>query len=79
MGSTPFLMNLVGVHPRNIHTKFKANQCSKEKIEKVKSCECSMAFLCGSTLATNRHGRDLTSDVMFKSDVKSQQTTNTSY
>ena len=25
-GSTPFLTNLVGVHPRNIYTKFEANQ-----------------------------------------------------
>ena len=27
-GSTPILTNLVGVHPRNIHTKFEANLCS---------------------------------------------------
>ena len=27
-GSTPILTNLVGVHPRNIHTKFEANRCS---------------------------------------------------
>ena len=27
-GSTPILTNLVGVHPRNIHTKFEANPCS---------------------------------------------------
>ena len=26
-GSTPILTNLVGVHPRNIHTKFEANLC----------------------------------------------------
>ena len=27
-GSTPILTNLVGEHPRNIHTKFEANPCS---------------------------------------------------
>ena len=27
-GSTPILTNLVGVYPRNIHTKFEANPCS---------------------------------------------------
>ena len=27
-GSTPILTNLVGDHPRNIHTKFEANLCS---------------------------------------------------
>ena len=26
-GSTPILTNLVGVHLRNIHTKFEANPC----------------------------------------------------
>ena len=28
MGSTPILINLVGVHQRSIHTKFEANSCS---------------------------------------------------
>ena len=28
MGSTPILKNLVGVHPKNINTKFEANLCS---------------------------------------------------
>ena len=27
-GSTPILTNLVGVHLRNIHTKFEANPCT---------------------------------------------------
>ena len=33
------LTNLVGVHPRNIHTKFEANPCSglREEVEKLKS------------------------------------------
>ena len=37
-GSTPIVTNLVGVHPRNIHTKFEANTCSgsKEEVEKQK-------------------------------------------
>ena len=37
-GSTPILTNLVGVHPRNIDTKFEANPCSglKEEVEKLK-------------------------------------------
>ena len=37
-GSTPILTNLVGVHPRNIHTKLKANPCSgvREEVEKLK-------------------------------------------
>ena len=36
-GSTPILTNL-GVHPRNIHTKFEANLCSgsREDVEKPK-------------------------------------------
>ena len=37
-GSIPILTNLVGVHPRNIHTKFEANPCSssREEVEKPK-------------------------------------------
>ena len=37
-GSTPILTNLVGVHPRNIHTKLEANPCSglREEVEKLK-------------------------------------------
>ena len=37
-GSTPILTNLVGVHPKNIHTKFEANPCSgsREEVEKPK-------------------------------------------
>ena len=33
-GSTPILTNLVGVHLRNIHTKFEANPCrgSREEV-----------------------------------------------
>ena len=36
-GSTLILTNLVGVHPRNIHTKFEANPCSgsEKKSKKV--------------------------------------------
>ena len=36
-GSTPILTNLVGDHPRNIHTKFEANPCSglRGKVENV--------------------------------------------
>ena len=38
-GSTPILTNIVGVYPRNIHTKFEANPCSgsREEVEKPKS------------------------------------------
>ena len=37
-GSTLILTNLVGVHPRNIHTKFEANPCSGlREVEKLKS------------------------------------------
>ena len=32
-GSTPILTNLVGVHPRNIHTKYEANLCSGSRDE----------------------------------------------
>ena len=32
-GSTPILTNLVGVHTRNIHTKFDANLCSGSRDE----------------------------------------------
>ena len=37
--STPILTNLVGVHLRNIHTKFEANPCSglRGEVEKLKS------------------------------------------
>ena len=37
-GSTPILTNLVGVHARNIHTKFEANPSSglREEVEKLK-------------------------------------------
>ena len=37
-GSTPTLTNLVGVHLRNINTKFEANPCSvlREEVEKPK-------------------------------------------
>ena len=37
-GSTTILTNLVGVYPRNIHTKFEANPCSglREEVEKLK-------------------------------------------
>ena len=37
-GNTPILTNLVGVHPRNIHTKFEANPCSglRGEVEKLK-------------------------------------------
>ena len=37
-GSTPNLTNLVGVHSRNIHTKFEANPCSgSREVEKTKN------------------------------------------
>ena len=38
-GSTPILTNLIGVHPRNIHTKFEANPCSglREEVEILKN------------------------------------------
>ena len=38
-GSTSILTILVGVHPRNIHTKFEANPCSglRGEVEKLKS------------------------------------------
>ena len=37
-GSTTILTNLVGLHSRNIHTKFEANPCSglREEVEKLK-------------------------------------------
>ena len=36
--STTISTNLVGVHPRKIHTKFEANPCSglREEVEKLK-------------------------------------------
>ena len=38
-GSTPILTNLIGVHPRNIHTKFEANPCNglRGEVEKLNS------------------------------------------
>ena len=40
-GSTPIFTNLVGVHPRNIHTKFEANPCSsmRGEVEKLKKVQ----------------------------------------
>ena len=37
-GSNPILTNLVGVHPRNIHSEFEANPCSgsRGEVEKQK-------------------------------------------
>ena len=37
-GSTPILTTIVGIHPRNIHTKFEGNPCSglREEYEKLK-------------------------------------------
>ena len=37
-GSTLILINLVRLHPRNIHTKFELNPCSglREEVEKLK-------------------------------------------
>ena len=37
--STEFLPNLVGVFPRNTHTKFETNPCNsvREEVAKVKS------------------------------------------
>ena len=32
-GSTPILTNVVGVHPRYIHTKFEANLCMGSRDE----------------------------------------------
>ena len=36
---TPILTILIGIHPRNIYTKFEVNPCSRlRKAEKVKQC-----------------------------------------
>ena len=50
-GCIPILTNLVGVHPRNIHTKCEANPCSglREDVEKVKK------FTTTTTNDNNRH------------------------
>ena len=34
-GNTPILTNLVGVHLRNIHTKFEANPCRDSREEVI--------------------------------------------
>ena len=43
--STAILTNLVGVHPRNIHSKFEANPCRglREEVEKTKKVHASVA------------------------------------
>ena len=48
-GSTLILTNLVGVHPRNIHTKCEANPCSgfREEVKKLKN------FMMTTTTATD--------------------------
>ena len=45
-GSTPILTNLVGVHPRTIHTKFEANPCSglREEVEKLNKSANALAL-----------------------------------
>ena len=44
-GSTLILTILVGVHTRNIHTKFEANLCSglREEVEKLKKVHAAAA------------------------------------
>ena len=41
-GSNPILTNLVGDHPRNIHTQFEANLCSglRGEVENVFNEDC---------------------------------------
>ena len=42
-GSTPILSNFVGVHPKNIHTKFEANPCNGlREVEKLKKFTTTM-------------------------------------
>ena len=45
-GSTPILTKLVGVHQRNIHTKFEANPCSglREEVEKLNKSANALAL-----------------------------------
>ena len=45
-GSILILTNLVGVHPRNIHTKFEANPCSglREEVEKLNKSTNALAL-----------------------------------
>ena len=51
MGSTPILTFVVGVHQRNIKTKFEANLCSGSR-EKVKNgiLHSDIVFHCKYTL-----------------------------
>ena len=66
-GSTLILTNLVGVHPRNIHTKFEANLCSGSREEINKSanalalCHPPSASFC-SVLAVQWSSRIFTHD-----------------
>ena len=51
-GSTPILIHLVGVHLRNISTKFEANPCSVlREVEKLKK------FTPTTTTTTDTAGR----------------------
>ena len=66
-GSTPILTILLGVHPRHIHTKFKANPCSGSREEINKSanalalCHPPSASFC-SVLAGQWSSRIFTHD-----------------
>ena len=67
LGSIPILTNLVGVPPRNIHTKFEANPCSGSREEINKSanalalCHPPSASFC-SVLAVQWSSRIFTHD-----------------
>ena len=68
-GSTTILTNLVGVHPRNIHTKFEANPCSglREEVEKLKKFTPTTTT---TTTTTTDTGSSLESHSLVECDLK---------
>ena len=57
-GSTPILTQLVGVHSRNIHTKFEANPFggSRDEVEKLKKFTTTTTTDTGSDLMREMKG-----------------------
>ena len=57
-GSSPTLTNVVGVHPRNIDTKFEANPCSgsREEVEKPKKFTPTKTMTTTTTTKTTDTG-----------------------
>ena len=67
-GSTPIFTNLVGVHPRNIHTKFEENLCSSlDKSPKTKKVHVANDDDRHRVIASHTHSLSVTDKMVFYS------------